>query len=67
MRTIRKGRQVLRPAQVAELFGVTDITVNKWAYDGLIPSFRTPGGQRRFWADEIDDHIEASRPTPAAS
>ena len=56
----------MRPYQVAELFGVTDITVNKWADDGLIPSFRTPGGQRRFWADEIEDHIEASRP-PAAS
>ena len=66
MRTTRQGRRVLRPYQVAELFGVTDITVNKWADDGLIPSFRTPGGQRRFWADEIDDHIEASRP-PAAS
>ena len=48
MRTTRQGRRVLRPYQVAELFGVTDITVNKWADDGLIPSFRTPGGQRRF-------------------
>jgi excisionase family DNA binding protein len=66
MRTKAEGRQVLRPAQVARMFGVTDITVNKWADDGLIPSFRTPGGQRRFWADEIEDHIDASRP-PAAS
>jgi len=63
---MRTARKVLRPAQVAELFGVTDITVNKWADEGLIPSFRTPGGQRRFWADEIDDHIEQSRPRAAS-
>jgi excisionase family DNA binding protein len=55
-------RRVLRPIEVAELFGVSDITVNKWADEGLLPSFRTPTGQRRFYADDIEDYITRSRP-----
>ena len=45
------------------MFGVTVTTVAKWADDGKVPFFTTPGGQRRFRpadvaallpADEID-------------
>jgi excisionase family DNA binding protein len=44
--------QVLRPAEVAELFEVTSRTVRRWADAGLLPSFRTVGGQHRFmWGD----------------
>jgi excisionase family DNA binding protein len=44
--------EVLRPAEIAEFFEVTTRTVRRWADSGLLPSFRTIGGQRRFrWAD----------------
>jgi excisionase family DNA binding protein len=39
---------VLRPMEVAKLFDVTPRTVRRWADAGLLPSFRTVGGQRRF-------------------
>lgn len=41
-------------AQVAEAFGVTRRTVQKWADDGILPCTRTLGGRgdRRF--DSVD-------------
>ena len=41
-------------------------TVGKWADAGLLPSFRTPGGQRRFYAKDVAAAIESTRPTQAA-
>lgn len=38
----------LSVAQVAELFGVTRRTVQRWSDDGALPSTRTIGGARRF-------------------
>jgi excisionase family DNA binding protein len=40
--------------QVAALFGVHVSTIVRWADDGRIPSFRTPGGQRRYPRQAID-------------
>ena len=66
MRTNQRKRRVIRPSEVAQRFEVSVVTVGKWADDGLIPSFRTPGGQRRFYEDEIDDYIRAQRPRAAS-
>lgn len=44
----------LTPADVARMFNVSTNTVAKWADDGRLPSFRTPGGQRRFRRDDIE-------------
>ena len=44
--------RVLTPGEVAELFGVDPKTVTRWALQGRITSFTTPGGHRRFhWSD----------------
>lgn len=46
-------------AQVADAFGVTRRTVQKWADDGLLPCTRTLGrGDRRFDADLINSKIQ---------
>jgi excisionase family DNA binding protein len=43
---------ILTPALVAELFAVSPRTVRRWADSGMLPSFRTVGGQRRFrWGE----------------
>lgn len=39
---------------VAGLFRVSDKTVVRWAKSGRLPSFRTPGGHRRFYADQVE-------------
>lgn len=45
--------RVLCPGDVAKLFGVDSKTVTRWARAGKIPSFRTPGGHRRFYLSAI--------------
>lgn len=58
----------LTPGQVADLFGVSVVTVAKWADEGKLPHFKTPGGQRRFrradvtaaLAARVDDEPEAA-------
>lgn len=44
----------LTTGQVADLFGVHIDTVRVWADSGRIPSFRTPGGQRRFRPADVN-------------
>jgi excisionase family DNA binding protein len=39
---------VMTTGEVAKLFGVDPKTVNRWAHDGRLDSFRTPGGHLRF-------------------
>lgn len=43
----------LKPSDVAKRFGVTVTTVANWADKGKLPSFRTPGGQRRFREEDV--------------
>jgi excisionase family DNA binding protein len=49
----RNDTYILTPAIVAELFAVSPRTVRRWADSGMLPSFLTVGGQRRFWWGEI--------------
>jgi excisionase family DNA binding protein len=54
------GGQLLRTADVAALFQVSERTVSDWARRGRIPSVRTPGGHRRYPATEIQRLLEAA-------
>ncbi|HLI24569.1 MAG TPA: helix-turn-helix domain-containing protein [Acidimicrobiales bacterium] len=55
---------LLRTSDVASLFEVSERTVSEWARQGRIPSVRTPGGHRRYPADEINELLERSRGEP---
>lgn len=48
---------------VAERLGVSRQTVRKWAEQGKIPSFLTPGGQRRYWDSDVQSFIDGDLPT----
>ena len=54
------GGQLLRTSDVATLFQVSERTVSDWARRGRIPSVRTPGGHRRYPAEEIQRILEAA-------
>jgi excisionase family DNA binding protein len=56
--------QLLRTADVALLFQVSERTVSEWAKRGQIPSVRTPGGHRRYPADGIRWLLQESRNGP---
>ena len=47
----------LRVAQAAEMLGVTERTVRRWALSGKIRSLTTIGGQHRFDADYINSLV----------
>ncbi|TQN32081.1 excisionase family DNA binding protein [Haloactinospora alba] len=47
---------LLRPGDVAEVFGVTTSTVNTWVRRGhLTPALVTLGGHRRFLPEQVQD------------
>ncbi|MGI8751118.1 MAG: helix-turn-helix domain-containing protein [Acidimicrobiales bacterium] len=54
------GGQLLRTVDVARLFQVSERTVSEWARQGRIPSVRTPGGHRRYPADQVRRLLEAA-------
>ncbi|MCU4183551.1 helix-turn-helix domain-containing protein [Acidiferrimicrobium sp. IK] len=54
------GGQLLRTADVAALFQVSERTVSEWARRGRIPSVRTPGGHRRYPAEEMRQLLAAT-------
>ncbi len=47
----------LSVSQVAKRLGVSIGTVRRWADAGHVASYRTPGGQRRFSAAEIEAFV----------
>lgn len=44
----------LTTGEVAAIFGVTLTTAKRWAEDGRLPSFRTPGGHYRFRPEDVE-------------
>src|SRR5699024_8656408 len=54
----------LTPSEVAALFRVDTRTVTRWAKEGKISSFRTPGGHRRSSSKEIYALRAANFTTP---
>lgn len=55
---VESGDELLRPAEVADLFGVTPKTVTRWAEAGKLHPIRTLGGHRRYHASEIHALLE---------
>lgn len=46
--------------QVAAIFGVTMTTVKRWADEGKLASFKTPGGHYRFRPEDVEALKQAS-------
>ncbi len=51
--------ELLTRREVAARFGVAPQTVTRWANEGILPSVRTLGGQRRYPADEVERLVSA--------
>jgi excisionase family DNA binding protein len=56
-----KPPRLLRPIEVAELFGVHRKAVGRWAEEGRLTTIRTLGGHRRFLEDEVHQLLQARR------
>jgi excisionase family DNA binding protein len=51
-------RRFVGIGQAAALLGASPATVRRWADDGFLPAYRTPGGQRRFDRREVELLLE---------
>jgi excisionase family DNA binding protein len=48
-------------SEAAEFLGVSAASLRKWSDEGLVPVYRTPGGQRRFSAPDLERFLESMR------
>jgi excisionase family DNA binding protein len=48
-------------SEAARLLGVSLSTVRRWSDAGVLPSYRTPGGQRRYNRDQLDSFLNGLR------
>jgi excisionase family DNA binding protein len=61
------GGELLSPAQVARMMGVSPITVRSWVNRGWLPANTTPGGHRRFIRQDVLDLVrQRGSQAPAA-
>ena len=44
--------------ETSSILGASPASVRRWADQGFLPSYRTPGGQRRFDRDEVERLLE---------
>ena len=61
--------ELMTPAEVGRLFGVTAKTASRWADEGQLDSVKTLGGNRRFLAAQVHELYaeylrKSTRPSP---
>jgi excisionase family DNA binding protein len=59
--TTPEPRLGLSISQAARLLGVSLSTVRRWSDAGVLPSYRTPGGQRRYSREQLDLFLASLR------
>jgi excisionase family DNA binding protein len=47
--------------QAATYLGVSAASLRNWSNRGLVPVYRTPGGQRRYDATDLDGFMHSMR------
>lgn len=58
---------VFTSSQAARYLGVSLATVRRWTDAGYLTGYRTPGGQRRFSREQLDDFIASLHRTDERS
>jgi len=53
------SRLGLSTSEAARHLGVSLSTVRRWSDSGHLRGYRTPGGQRRFTAEQLDDFLSS--------
>jgi excisionase family DNA binding protein len=57
----------LSTSQAAHALGVSLGTIRRWSDMGYLESYRTPGGQRRFSNEQIQQFLRSLQPNASAS
>lgn len=57
--TAKTHRLGLTTSEAARHLGVSLSTIRRWSDLGYLRGYRTPGGQRRFSAEQLDEFIDS--------
>jgi len=60
------SQKFLNVSEAAGYLGVSAASLRKWSDQGLVPVYRTPGGQRRYSLSDLEQFIASMR-QPAVS
>src|SRR5437763_10366430 len=68
-RSTHTSRLGLTTSEAARHLGVSLSTIRRWSDMGYLRGYRTPGGQRRFSIEQLDEFLESlessgPRPVP---
>ncbi len=51
-------KEMLSVREVAKLFGVSEVTVRQWLYEGKLAAIKTPTGLWRIPRSEVEKYLE---------
>jgi excisionase family DNA binding protein len=60
------SQRFLNVSEAAEFLGVSAASLRKWSDQGIVPVYRTPGGQRRYAPPDLEEFLASMR-QPAQS
>jgi excisionase family DNA binding protein len=60
-RNMEAAQRFFNVSEAADFLGVSAASLRKWSDDGLVPVYRTPGGQRRFSAGDLEQFLDSMR------
>ncbi|HSI81421.1 MAG TPA: helix-turn-helix domain-containing protein [Solirubrobacterales bacterium] len=58
---MEETNRLLNIGEAAGHLGVSAASLRKWSDQGLVPVYRTPGGQRRYSLADLDEFIASMR------
>ena len=53
--------RLMSVGDAAAYLGVSPASLRKWSNSGLVPTYRTPGGQRRYSVEDLDSFKRSMR------
>ncbi len=53
--------RLMSVSEAAGYLGVSPASLRKWSNQGLVPVYRTPGGQRRYSVEGLDEFMRSMR------
>ena len=53
--------RLMSVGEAAAYLGVSPASLRKWSNSGLVPTYRTPGGQRRYSVEDLDTFMRSMR------
>lgn len=54
-------QRFLNVSEAADFLGVSAASLRKWSDQGLVPVYRTPGGQRRYAPADLERFLDSMR------